>query len=223
MLDNRRPAFGEIYSAYAAGCLDPAFMLLVETQAALRPDVARAIAKGEAIAGVFLETEERATLADDALTRALSAIEDFENAQVKQQAAAQRAGTALDELLALPQPLRETVLESCVDNSWQKLSPGIQRLALDVDSAAEVELYRIEPNQTVPRHTHRGSEYTLVVAGGFTDDSGHYRPGDLAIKGPKNTHQPTGDADGVCFALAVRDDGLQFTGILGAVQRMLGK
>lgn len=223
MLDNRRPAFGEIYSAYAAGCLDPAFMLLVETQAALRPDVARAIAQGEAISGVFLETEESAQLAESALMDALSAIDEYEASQTQQREAAMRAGTAVDELLALPQPLRDTVLETCADRSWQKLTSGVQRLPLRVESAAEVELYRIDPGQTVPRHTHRGSEYTLVVAGGFSDNSGHFGPGDLAIKGPENTHQPTGDDDGVCFALAVRDDGLQFTGFLGAVQRVLGK
>ncbi|MEL6830662.1 MAG: ChrR family anti-sigma-E factor [Pseudomonadota bacterium] len=223
MLDNRRPAFGEIYSAYAAGCLDPAFMLLVETQAALRPEIARALAKGDAITGVFLETEDSAALADDALSKALDAIDDFEETQSVQRAAARRAGTAIDELLALPQPLRDTVLETCADRSWQKLTNGVQRLSLNIESAAEVELYRIEPDQTVPRHSHRGNEYTLVVAGGFSDKSGHFGPGDLAVNGPQHTHQPTGDSDGVCFALAVRDDGLEFTGVLGAVQRILGR
>jgi len=223
MLDNRPSSFSEIYSAYAAGCLDPAFMLLVETQVALRPDIAQRIAQSEVISGVFLETEEKAKLSDDALDRALDAIDAFEDAQDLQRRAASRAGTALDEMLALPQPLRETVLETCADRDWQKLSAGVQRLPLKLDSAAEVELYRIAPNQTVPRHTHRGSEFTLVVAGGFSDETGQFSVGDLTVKGPENTHQPTGDPHGVCFALSVRNDGLQFTGLLGAVQRMLGR
>ena len=40
--------FGEVYASYAAGSLDPAFCLLVETQAALRPEVGQAVARAEA-------------------------------------------------------------------------------------------------------------------------------------------------------------------------------
>ena len=215
--------FGEIYSAYAAGCLDPAFALMVETQAALRSDVARALARAETIAGICLENEESVALSARALDSALAAIDALEHETETQRRAAQLAGDAIEELLALPQPLRETALESCASNGWASLTPGVRRLKLDLDSSADVELYRIEPGQTVPRHSHRGSELTLVVAGGYTDESGQFGPGDLAIKGPEDTHQPTGDMDGVCFALAVRDAGLEFTGALGFLQRMLGR
>ena len=84
---------------------------------------------------------------------------------------------ALDEVLALPEPLRETVLQSLQTSKWQGLTQGIRRLRLDAGSMAEVELYRIEPGCTVPRHSHKGSEFTLVVAGGFTDESGSFGPG----------------------------------------------
>ncbi|MEO1189022.1 MAG: cupin domain-containing protein, partial [Pseudomonadota bacterium] len=30
----------------------------------------------------------------------------------------------------------------------------------------------------MPKHSHHGSEFTLVVAGGFTDESGSFGPGD---------------------------------------------
>ena len=53
--------FGEIYSSYAAGCLDPAFCLLVETQAALRPEVERA-----------------AKVSEGAINKALAMIDAYE-------------------------------------------------------------------------------------------------------------------------------------------------
>lgn len=215
--------FGEIYSNYAAGCLDPAFCLLVETQAALRPDVHRAVARAETIAGVFFESEEMATLSAGAAEKALALIDAYEAGEHPVAEAVKLAGEGLDELLDLPEPLRETALHSYQSHKWQGLTQGIRRLKLDAGSEAEVELYRIEPGCTVPKHSHHGSEFTLVVAGGFSDESGSFGPGDISLKGPQDTHQPTGDMDGVCYALAVRDGGLKFTGMMGLIQRLVGQ
>lgn len=214
--------FGEIYSAYAAGCLDPAFALMLETQAALRPDVSRAITRAETIAGIFLETEASADMSQHAVENALAMIDAFE-APAERLAAASRAGADLEEVLALPEPVREHALQACGAQGWQRLGDGVARLKLDIDSRAEVELYRIGAGRTVPRHSHDGGEFTLVVAGGFSDDTGQFGPGDLAFKGPQDTHQPTGDLDGTCYALAIREGGLRFTGAMGLLQRMLGK
>ena len=215
--------FGEVYSNYAAGCLDPAFCLLVETQAALRPDVQRAVARAETIASVFFESEEKATLSAGAANKALAMIDAYEAGERPFAKAVKLAGEGLDELLDLPEPLRETALHSFQSHKWQSLTQGIRRLKLDAGSEAEVELYRIEPGCTVPEHSHHGSEFTLVVSGGFTDESGSFGPGDLSLKGPEDTHQPTGDMDGVCFALAVREGGLKFTGMMGIIQRLVGQ
>jgi len=215
--------FGEVYSSYAAGCLDPAFCLLVETQAAIRPEVERAVARAETIAGIFFESEETATLSADAISTAMTMIDAHEAVERPLKSAVQSAGDGLDELLHLPEPLRETALQSFQHNKWQNLSTGIRRLKLEAGSQADVELYRIEPGSTVPKHSHSGSEFTLVVSGGFSDESGSFGPGDISLKGENDTHQPTGDTDGVCYALAVRDGGLKFTGMMGLIQRLLGQ
>ncbi len=215
-------AFSELYSAYAAGCLDPAFALLVETQASLRHDVAMTLARGEIIAATLFESEAPSPMADDALDRAFAAIDGLDVKPRAARRAARIAGQALDEIVALPEPLRGVVLEINENTDWRFTAPGIRRLTLDLGGNAETELYRIEPGASVPRHSHKGAEFTLVVAGGFSDETGSFGPGDLAIKGPDDTHQPVADLDGVCFALAVRDGGLQFTGLMGAVQRLLG-
>ncbi|MAN45379.1 MAG: hypothetical protein GYB49_15900 [Alphaproteobacteria bacterium] len=214
-------AFGELYSAYAAGRLDPAFALLLETQSMLRPQVRQAMAVGETVSGLMLERDQPAAMSANAGVRALAMIDEME-----------AAGGALDaalrlpeepELSDLPEPLREPALRAYGGKGWQNLASGIRRLGLDVGSALEVELYRIQPGARVPRHTHGGQEFTLVVSGGFSDETGSYGPGDMAINGPEDTHQPVGDADGICYALAVRDSGLRFTGVMGLVQRLLGK
>ena len=215
--------FSEIYSAYAAGCLDPGFALMVETQAALRPEVQRALIRAEMISGILLEKEAISGVSDQSLERVLDRIDASETEDTQLRRAAQNATDSLQELLDLPAPLREVVLESALDHDWQSLTPGVRRLKLSLESQAEVELYRIEPRRTVPRHSHTGSELTLVVAGGFTDETGHFGLGDISIKGPENTHQPTADEHEVCYALSIREGGLRFTGIMGAIQKVLGQ
>ncbi|MEM9669548.1 MAG: ChrR family anti-sigma-E factor [Pseudomonadota bacterium] len=214
--------YGELYSAYASGSLDAAFALLVETQSALSEEVAEDVAVSELIAGDMLEMDEPVELADDALEKVFATIDAAYDSEAHRMAASACANQ-LDDVAAFPEPVLGHAVDAIVDSGWSQLTPGVRRLTLDLGTDSEVEIYRIEPNQTVPRHTHEGSELTLVLAGGFTDETGQYGPGDLSVQGPNDIHQPTADDDGVCYTLAVRDGGLRFTGVLGVIQRLLGR
>ncbi|MFN7055792.1 ChrR family anti-sigma-E factor [Hyphomonas sp.] len=213
--------FSELYSAYAAGCLDPAFALMLETQAMVRGDIRDAVAVSEMIAGAFLETTEPAAMADRALERVMSAIDAIDAPADLSRRAGKAAGQAIEELLALPEPLRAAALDSAGQRGWQTMGLGIKRLPIDAGSAMDVELYRIAPGAKLPRHTHDGAEYTLVVSGGFRDEHGSYGPGDIAVSDQTINHQPVADEDGVCIALAVRDGGLRFSGVIGFVQSLI--
>ncbi|MEM6411436.1 MAG: ChrR family anti-sigma-E factor [Pseudomonadota bacterium] len=214
--------YGELYSAYASGSLDAAFSLLVETQAALKEDVAREVAVGELIAGDMLEMDEASPLEEGALEKVFQTI-DAADERTFHQAAAAACAEQLGDIAMFPHPVLDHAVDAVVDSGWTQLTSGVRRLKLDLGTESEVEIYRIEPNQTVPRHTHEGSELTLVMAGGFTDETGSYGPGNLSIQGPNDVHQPTADDDGVCYTLAVRDGGLRLTGLLGVVQRLIGR
>ncbi|WP_299949553.1 ChrR family anti-sigma-E factor [Hyphomonas sp. BRH_c22] len=202
----------ELYSAYGAGSLDPAFALLVETQAMLRPDLCELVAASEAVSGALLETAEPAAMRAGALDSTMALIDALSPA-------APRAG-AIEDVSALPEPIRRAAGAS---SRWKASVPGIRRMSLEIDSPMHVELYRIEPGAAVPRHSHAGIELTLVIAGGFSDALGSYGPGDLVVNGPDDTHRPVGDEGDICFALALRDGGLKFTGPLGMIQRLLGQ
>lgn len=212
----------QFFSAYAAGTLDPALTLLIETQAALREDVRRKLHVADAIAGVFLENETPAHLTDGALMRALGAIDELGSVTALNRKAAKTAGNILDELIRLPEPLKDKVLAQAGQSGMKFAGPGLKTMTLDVASEAKVELLRIEPGCGAPKHTHDGNEYTLVVAGGFTDEKGSYGPGDLSIAGPEDLHQPIADPGEVCYALAVTDGSLKFTGWLGIAQKIFG-
>ena len=214
--------FSELYSAYAAGCIDPAFALMLETQSLMRADVRASVALSEMIAGNFLETAPAARMSEGALDRTLAAIDALEAPQAMQRAAGQAAGDALNEILSLPEPVRGAAIDAAGKQGWQMMGLGLKRLKLDVGSAMEVELYRIAAGSKIPRHSHGGNEYTMVLCGGFSDERGNYGPGEVCVNGPADTHQPVADDDEVCYALAVRDGGLRFTGVLGMVQKLIG-
>jgi putative transcriptional regulator len=209
----------ELYSAYAAGRLSPSFALLVETQAALRPDIRSDLDCAESLTGIFLEGERPDMLAPNAYEKTLQAIDRLEDRTDRLQAA-QLASERLSEIMDLPEPLREKALESCVRKGWKRLTSGVSRLELD-QAGSDAHLYRIKPGATVPRHSHKGDELTLVVKGGFSDENGSYGPGDLSLQTPEHTHQPVGDDDGVCLALAVCEGGLKFKGMLGLIQKIM--
>ena len=214
--------FSELYSAYAAGCIDPAFALMLETQSLMRADVRASVALSEMIAGNFLETAPAARMSEGALDRTLAAIDALEAPQAMQRAAGQAAGDALNEILSLPETVRGAAIDAAGKQGWQMMGLGLKRLKLDVGSAMEVELYRIAAGSKIPRHSHGGNEYTMVLCGCFSDERGNYGPGDVCVNGPADTHQPVADDDEVCYALAVRDGGLRFTGVLGMVQKLIG-
>lgn len=214
--------FSELYSAYAAGCIDPAFAMMLETQSVVRPDIRRSVSVSEMIAGSFLDAAPQAPLSDGALNRALALIDALEVSAETQRSAGEAAGSALNELLELPEPVRARALDAAGKGGWQMLGLGLKRLKLDVSDRMEVELYRIAPGARIPRHTHAGAEFTMVLSGGFSDERGSYGPGDVSMNGPDDIHQPVADEDGVCYALAIRDGGLHFTGVMGAIQRLLG-
>ena len=211
--------YSELYAAYAAGTLDPGYALMVETQGALRDDVRQSVAVSEAAAGMLLEAEEAAPMTEGALDRVFAAI-DAGAAKTPQRAAAEMP--EINEIECLPEPVVKLARDAFARGGWKRPARGISRLNLDIGSDARVELYRIQPGATVPRHTHGAQEYTLVLAGGYSDATGSYGPGDLAVKGPEDTHVPVGDEGEVCYALIIHG-GLRLTGAMGVVQRLLGR
>lgn len=87
---------------------------------------------------------------------------------------------------------------------WQRLVPGVSIVPLAVDGARTVRLMRFRPGFRPPLHTHTGEERALVLHGGFSDDQGEFRRGDLSLRGDDQHHQVF-HTDGPCVCLFVND------------------
>jgi len=225
------PLGDELYAAYASGALSGPMRLLVDAQAGVSPDIARECDAADAVAGLMLDTVAPADMGERCLAEIFTAI-DAEEAGVGEAAtfrpgagdaasnrAAKAAGQALEEILALPDMVRDLALEQ---GAWSFAGPGVRTMELMRDGAAKAELIRLEPGHGVPRHGHDGREFTLVLTGAFHDGRDRYATGELCAADPSTRHKPVAEPGEVCIALAVTDGPLAFTGPLGWVQRALG-
>jgi len=96
---------------------------------------------------------------------------------------------------------------------WKKITSSLSISYLKTgDPDFEMALYHIKAGGKIPEHTHRGSEMTLVLEGGFSDADGSYHQGDFLLREPTDVHAPTALQSEDCICLAVLDAPLRFTG-----------
>lgn len=201
---------------YASGALAEPVSVLVATMLALRPDLRRTVSEMEEVGGYLLEEIEPAALSNDAFDNVLALIDadDSPANDILATAANDDAITAFDETTraTVPEPLRTYLGKSLSGLSWRKLGPGIEEYRLPVtDKRFEISVFRFGPGRTVPTHSHEGSELTLVLDGAFSDATGRYGRGDLAVNNEENHHAPVADDRDGCLCLSVTGGPLRFS------------
>lgn len=116
----------------------------------------------------------------------------------------------------IPSALRQFIPGNYDDLPWQVLSPSIRAATLCTDlNGARVEMLRIKAGAQVATHTHTGDEYTLVLEGSFSDETGIFREGDFVVRDSSHQHRPVATKDRECICLTVTDAPLRFTGFFG--------
>lgn len=197
----------EMLLSYAAGKTKEPLALLVATHLASCPSCRNKVAAYEEMGGDLLEELEPDALDDDSLAAVLERL-DQESSEIAGKPA---TGTSGD--LRLPRPLRDYVAGRLEDLNWKRRGLGVAEVPLLAnDPTYRSVLMRIRAKTAVPEHSHRGTEYTLVLAGGFSDRRGHYLPGDVAVADQSVAHRPIADPGEDCICLAVTDAPLYFTG-----------
>jgi putative transcriptional regulator len=196
----------------ASGRANASVALFVDAVLAMRGEER----PGEAFAGVMLEGEPPAAMHDDALARALTAIDCGYGPDMPV------ASPAYPELIRVPPVLADAIREAEARKGWKPVVHGVRQLPLREAGDVKAGIWRIPAGVAMPEHTHLGHEYTLCLVGEFSDATGTYGPGDIAYADPSITHRPTASDSGPVFVLAITDAGLQLTGAMGVVQRLLG-
>jgi anti-sigma factor ChrR (cupin superfamily) len=87
--------------------------------------------------------------------------------------------------------------------------------ASDERTRRVVALIAMEPGRGYPRHRHRGIEEVRVVQGGYRDEQGEHRTGDVVRYEDGTEHKPIAlAAPGAqtCVLLALAHEGIELLG-----------
>ncbi len=195
---------------YAAGSLDEATALLVATHLALCPECRHRVAEAEAVGGALLAAVPGEALAPGGLEALLARLDE----PAPPPPPARDFDDETHRLI--PEPLRGYLPGSLRSLNWRRIGAGVtQAMVLPPRGRQRAHLLRLPAGRATPWHTHRGTEFTLVLDGGFTDATGSYRRGDVVLADGGLHHRPVADPDGDCLCFAVVDGGLRLTGPLG--------
>jgi putative transcriptional regulator len=105
---------------------------------------------------------------------------------------------------------------------WRWMGTGVRYAYLAGDDReGRVGLMRIAPGTRLPRHGHTGEEFTMVLSGGYCDDSGHFARGDVEWADDDTVHQPRADREGECLCLVVTTGTLKAKGWLAPLLQPL--
>lgn len=199
-------ATDETLMRYAAGTLEAGPSIVIEAHLAACARCRESVAAFEAVGGALLESEPPTVLSPSALADVLTRIDNEEEAPpAVEHPPAEIAGVRLPD-----------ALRGCAVGRWRWIGPGMRmsRVGVPHDPDANLILLRVGKGRALPEHGHDGTEFTLIVAGSYSDDTGRYGPGDLAEMGADVEHQPVVDSDEDCICLAAIDGSMRFNGFL---------
>lgn len=109
---------------------------------------------------------------------------------------------------ALPRTLGRFVHKT---DSWSKLVGKLWQAPVDLGDLGKAHFIYMEQGGSVPEHTHRGNELTLVVNGEFEDGSRHYDTGDFIQLDGSDKHTPVSNHKDGCLVFSFVDQPLYFT------------
>lgn len=200
-------AIDTLMAQYASGSLSKPASVLVEAHLELKTENRRFVGDLEAVAGVALEQVRptRLTAPSDALSAIFASSPD--NTFIDEDIV-QSEGNSFQ----LPMSLRRFVGHDVDNIPWRTKLPGFKEFDLGEIDGCHVNMFWIRPGRTMPAHTHKGWELSIVLDGAFNDERGRFGKGDISIADASVDHRPKAEKDRPCIGFAVLDDGVTLTG-----------
>ena len=200
---------------YAAGVLPPYESMLMAAYLTVSEHARARMASFEAEGGRMIENVDPVSVTQNCLNNILAMT------QPQQQPCDERATpcpdtAAKDEDCTIPKLLRKLVNAHCPQQKlqWDHLSPGICKIDITLcrsePKSRRLRLMKLAPHQPTPTHHHFGTEITLVLEGGYTDETGSYRRGDMVIVTDPDLHHSPRAMDTGCVCLSLTEAPLRF-------------
>ena len=215
MNDMQHPSSGWLMD-YACGHLSPAFDIVIATHllgcATCRADLQ--CAERLAAEAMFNTGAQAPRLVADDILSSTRSVPDMPAWRPSGSVTSAPDLTALaSNYLSLGEPALR----------WRGVGGGVTVAKLRSGDGDRLWLLRAQPGAVLPRHSHSGSELTVVLQGAYVIDEQVYGVGDLEDADEDITHQPIVTTRAECLCLAATTGPLKFAG-WGArlAQRYLG-
>jgi len=208
-------------SEFVEGTLSPAVSLLVSAHSDMCPSCQKSIeTETERLADSILEdntaTSSQPQGMDDAMSfdSMLSFITQMPASNegdivVSKRSARKSVSIELDgRKFELPRTLHRYTDKT---GNWSSLVGKLWQAPVEVGNKGVANFIFMGQGGSVPEHTHRGNEYTLVIDGEFCDGLNSYDTGDFIYMDGNHTHTPRADKSEGCLVFSIVDQPLHFT------------
>ena len=205
--------------AYGAGSLSDGISLIVTSHASRCLQCRNSIAEAEMIGGALLDQVSPLEMQLRTLDSMLDRLDDddFEEPSSK----ADHRGKDNE----IPYPLFAYLNSPLDDLQWKFMVPGIRHLPISLDRGGNgtVRMVKIAPGTSIPSHSHKGMELSLVLRGSYQDETGSFHTYDVFDLDHETTHQPVSDEKAGYICLITTDAALLYKNVLGRMlQRFTG-
>jgi len=95
--------------------------------------------------------------------------------------------------------------------NWSRLVGKLWQAPVEIGGVGKANFIYMENGGSVPEHTHRGNELTLVINGAFSDGINAYDSGDYIAMNDAHTHAPYSDDKDGCLVFTIVEEPLHFT------------
>lgn len=199
----------EWLASYCAGGLSAAKRFVVACQAAINPHLAQRLDRIDTVGGVLLESAKGETLSDNFMTRLFDHI-DTTKTQMPSPNSAKENDMTLEAWL--PAPLADFFNRGHQSLQWKNMGFGMARIPIMEEGKEKLYLLKSRAGMKVPKHSHHGEEWALILQGGYHVEAEGYVRGDLHREDETCTHRPIVDNHGEdCITLVASEGGLKFS------------
>ena len=196
-----------ILMSYAAGNLSSAKALVISVHLAACHQCQTYVRQSNTLGGVLFEKITPAAIDKvDGVDDFIAALPERRNISSGGEKAAKSG---------FRNPLAKYLPADINSLAWKKQSSTISKFDLSGligEKGVNIALQKITAGAQVPQHTHKGTELTVILAGGFSDELGVYHQGDFICRDTSHIHSPTALRNEDCICLAALDAPIRFTG-----------
>jgi putative transcriptional regulator len=175
----------ELLVDYVSGAHSASEALLIDLHLSFCPECRRSVDVLLATAGEMLDSLPAERLAPNVFNRTLQMLDRMDAVPLPHPPA---VPPIPDFAKTWPRPIVRHIARNGL-KTWRRMPAGFRALRIPfADPASRVWVMNAPGGRGPLPHGHTRDEWTVVLEGGFTDETGTYNAGDFAFAGPGDEH-----------------------------------